>query len=266
MAGILVSAALHSGVALAAVCWSLAFQRVATWPTQAGPNSISLVASMSSRGDRDDGEVTRDATEASLNLPRSLQSTAPRDDRQASAPRSVVQRDAPAPAGATSRVLDPAESDDRLLASIEPMLLRAVIDRTDDGGSEREAALPRARFSPLLQLDEVRVALRSEPSPSSEALSGADLDQQPSIVYNPAPQYPHDAWRRRQTGTVALAVTIATNGTVREARIYRSSGVAALDDAAMAAIARWRFQPARHLGRAIECTVEVPIRFTLPER
>jgi protein TonB len=45
--------------------------------------------------------------------------------------------------------------------------------------------------------------------------------------------------------------------------VVRSSGVASLDQAAQAAVSRWRFTPASSGGRAVEATVEVPVVFRL---
>jgi len=45
--------------------------------------------------------------------------------------------------------------------------------------------------------------------------------------------------------------------------VEESSGVASLDDAAAAAVRRWRFRPARRNGTPVRATVQVPVRFAL---
>ncbi|MFW6162471.1 MAG: energy transducer TonB, partial [Planctomycetota bacterium] len=50
-----------------------------------------------------------------------------------------------------------------------------------------------------------------------------------------------------------------------EVRVARSSGHAVLDEAAVAAVRRWRFTPARAGGAAVTAEVEIPIRFRLSD-
>ena len=83
---------------------------------------------------------------------------------------------------------------------------------------------------------------------------------------NPPPAYPLIARRRGQQGRVLLRLEVAADGTASQAAVVRSSGVDALDRAARAAVARWRFQPARRGGRAVAATVEVPVVFRLDDR
>ena len=80
---------------------------------------------------------------------------------------------------------------------------------------------------------------------------------------NPAPPYPFAARRRGQEGRVLLQVEVLPSGDAGIVRIEKSSGVASLDEAASEAVRRWRFHPARHNGRPVPATVQVPIRFAL---
>jgi len=57
------------------------------------------------------------------------------------------------------------------------------------------------------------------------------------------PVYPPQALAARAEGTVKLAYLVRADGTVREAVVRKTSGNAALDEAARAALAKCRFQP-----------------------
>lgn len=103
----------------------------------------------------------------------------------------------------------------------------------------------------------------SIPSPASAASAGADNAQPARIVFNPAPAYPPEALAARQTGRVVVRVTVTVEGTVKQARLHRSSGIASLDAAALAAVRNWRFQPAMLDGLRVERDLAVPVRFTL---
>ncbi|REK24020.1 MAG: TonB family protein [Planctomycetota bacterium] len=91
---------------------------------------------------------------------------------------------------------------------------------------------------------------------------GARVDQLPQkLPNNPPPLYPADALRGRWEGRVMIRVTVTTDGTVRNASIYRSSGWRSLDAAALGAVTNWRFSPARRAGQAVNHEVVVPVRF-----
>ena len=57
------------------------------------------------------------------------------------------------------------------------------------------------------------------------------------------PVYPPQALAARVEGTVTLGLLVKADGTVREAVVRKTSGNAALDEAARAAYAKCRFQP-----------------------
>ena len=80
---------------------------------------------------------------------------------------------------------------------------------------------------------------------------------------NPAPAYPTAAKQARQEGTVTLEVEVSTAGLPTKVSLARSSGFPALDQAALAAVRRWKFEPARTAGVAVKGHVVVPLRFEL---
>ena len=57
----------------------------------------------------------------------------------------------------------------------------------------------------------------------------------------PRPAYPDGARRRGVEGTSHVALRLAASGRVEEVRLHRSAGDERLDDAALAAVRRWRF-------------------------
>ena len=85
----------------------------------------------------------------------------------------------------------------------------------------------------------------------------------PGAPGNPPPRYPESARRQGREGQVILAVRLAPDGSVLEVQVDRSSGHRALDDAARAAVRRWRFQPAVGAAQGQAASVHVPITFRL---
>jgi protein TonB len=85
----------------------------------------------------------------------------------------------------------------------------------------------------------------------------------PSYREAPKPQYPETARRGGKEGRVLLRVLVNEEGRSAFVEVNLSSGVEALDQAAVAAIKRWRFAPARNGGQPVESWVRIPIDFRL---
>jgi protein TonB len=89
------------------------------------------------------------------------------------------------------------------------------------------------------------------------------ISARPRYRRNPEPPYPAIARRRRQQGLVLLAVEVDASGSPTAVEVQASSGFAALDAAAVAAVKEWEFEPGRLDGAPVASRVEVPIRFEL---
>ncbi|MET0845889.1 MAG: energy transducer TonB [Pseudomonas sp.] len=80
---------------------------------------------------------------------------------------------------------------------------------------------------------------------------------------NLAPEYPSLALRRGWEGTVLLRVHVLASGKPGEIQIQKSSGRDQLDEAALAAVKRWSFVPAKQGDIAQDGWVNVPIDFKI---
>ncbi|NQU11143.1 energy transducer TonB [bacterium] len=98
--------------------------------------------------------------------------------------------------------------------------------------------------------------------PATE-VPGALTLSQPTYLDNPAPVYPPLARRRGWEGVTVLRVEVLADGTPRGIGVVRSSGHRVLDNTALAAVRRWRFQPARRGAQPVISQLEIPIRFQL---
>jgi TonB family protein len=83
----------------------------------------------------------------------------------------------------------------------------------------------------------------------------------PKPLHQPKPEYPDLARKRGIEGTVLLQVLVGLDGSVKEVKVMR--GIEGLDQAAIEAVKKWRFQPAHSKGEPIECWVAAPIWFHL---
>jgi protein TonB len=105
---------------------------------------------------------------------------------------------------------------------------------------------------------------------SAEALiPGALRADEPPVLLEDTPPfvYPRSAWAQRIQGNVLLRLYVDAGGRAvpESASVARTSGVPALDSAALAAVPSLRFQPARRGGRAVGSSVRFPVLYRHPD-
>lgn len=135
--------------------------------------------------------------------------------------------------------------------ALTPPPVMAVAKRADAPASFVVAQQPEPVAAPLVQTPV------AAPAPITAARFDADYLQ------NPKPVYPPMSRRMGEEGKVVLRVRVSAHGLPLAVEIRQSSGFPRLDDAAKAAVERWRFVPARQGDEAIEASVLVPLSFTL---
>jgi protein TonB len=82
---------------------------------------------------------------------------------------------------------------------------------------------------------------------------------------NRPPDYPAEAKRRGWQGKLMLRVEVSAAGAALGVTVATSSGHQVLDDAAVAAVAKWRFVPATRAGEPVAAAAEVPVAFRLED-
>ena len=95
---------------------------------------------------------------------------------------------------------------------------------------------------------------------SSEALSGL---ARPLGGYQVKPRYPESARRAGVQGVTTLRVHVLENGRVSEVLVEESAGFRDLDQAAMEAVKKWLFEPARRGKDPVSVWVMLPVKFEL---
>ena len=85
----------------------------------------------------------------------------------------------------------------------------------------------------------------------------------PKVLDWTDPPYPEQARRQGVEGTVVLQLTVGADGSPGDVRVSRSSGHAALDEAAIAHVRRARFSPALKDGKAVPMPMTFRVKFHL---
>ena len=97
-------------------------------------------------------------------------------------------------------------------------------------------------------------------SGSGEALSGL---ARPLGGYQVKPRYPESARRAGAQGITTLRVRVLENGRVGEVLVEQSAGFRDLDVAAMEAVKKWLFDPAKRGKDPVSVWVMLPVKFEL---
>lgn len=84
----------------------------------------------------------------------------------------------------------------------------------------------------------------------------------PRVVYSPDPVFSEEARKAKFQGTVVLWLIVGVDGRTRDIRIQRSLGMG-LDENAIDAIRRWRFDPGRKDGVPVAVQVNIEVNFQL---
>ncbi len=84
----------------------------------------------------------------------------------------------------------------------------------------------------------------------------------PRVIYDPDPDYSDAARKAKHQGTVVLWVIIGTDGRPREINVRRSLGMG-LDEKAVEAVRRWKFDPAKKDGQAVAVQISIEVNFRL---
>lgn len=168
------------------------------------------------------------------------------------APPAIVRAVAPAPRNVAPRPLaqPPRPVAPPIPAVAEPAPLRAAVAHPESTEPAPVAA-PAATPTPIAAAPAAPVF-----APTPPRFDAAYLN-------NPAPAYPPLARRMGEQGRVLLRVLVSTVGAADRIELKQGSGSPRLDDAALEAVRRWRFVPARQGGEAVAAWVLVPISFNL---
>lgn len=78
-------------------------------------------------------------------------------------------------------------------------------------------------------------------------------------------EYPFFARVFGREGATELAFTVSADGTVRDAKVAKSSGSDGLDDAALGCVAKWHYRPAVRDGQLIDAPMTVKVAWNLDD-
>jgi protein TonB len=99
------------------------------------------------------------------------------------------------------------------------------------------------------------------PAPEPEAIRIGGNVKAPKLVRNVPPEYPMLAQQARVQGFVVLEARVGPDGAVQSVRVLRS--IPLLDEAAIAAVRQWRYQPLLLNGQPMPFILSVTVSFKI---
>jgi periplasmic protein TonB len=190
--------------------------------------------------------------------PKRAPSTAARLARSLTTPlQKVAEAMAPAPAVSTPPVSTPAAPEmPPPAASAAPGAgMTASTEPVAAPGPSAGTGAPSAVSAPAVVAS----------APSRDTGTGGAITQsaRPQGGYQVRPSYPSSALRQGIQGTTMLKVHVLIDGRVGDVVVQQSAGHPDLDQAAIEAVRRWRFEPARRGSDPVAMWVLLPVQFQI---
>lgn len=163
----------------------------------------------------------------------------------------------------------PPEIPPRVLPRVSPPKARAAVPNPVAASNDAAPAFvpmpeaPSIAATPAIAIDSAPVVATAPPTPEPATPPVAAPRFEAAYLDNVPPAYPSLARQFREQGVVMLDVRVTPAGRADAVEIRKSSGSTRLDAAARAAVAHWRFVPARQGDTPVTAWVVVPIRFAL---
>jgi len=96
------------------------------------------------------------------------------------------------------------------------------------------------------------------------AVSVSSLDNPPRTRFQKEPVYPHTMKTSGTSGTVWVEFVVDETGRVHDARVVKSTHPG-FEDATLAAVSMWRFEPGKRKGLPVRFRMSIPVVFNLTD-
>ncbi len=111
--------------------------------------------------------------------------------------------------------------------------------------------------------DDVESLPPPPPPPSEQAQEFYAFDEPPMLIKSINPRYPDLARQAGIEGTVLIEVLVNEEGKIEQARVIQSDVTPAMEKAALEAVKKFLFKPAKQRTVPVPARMAIPIRFKL---
>jgi TonB family protein len=170
----------------------------------------------------------------------------------------------------TEKLLEAIEIPIEIIEQIRPPdeVVRSIvnIEIIDDdlSGDDSDDNILTIDTIDITRMD-MSVVIAAPPPVRQQTPRGVRFEEAPVVLRGANPTFPEHLRRIGSQATVILEVEILIDGSIGEIEVLVSSrsGVGGFDEAAIAAVRQWEFQPARNGGQPVACWIRIPINFSL---
>jgi len=135
-----------------------------------------------------------------------------------------------------------------------PAAISDAMTPTESASAEKTAA-------------ETRRAAKREREKTAKTVAKAEtMSRDASLINEPKPSYPPEAYRAREEGTVVVMAQVDAMGNANDVTVVKRSSSRTLDRAAVSEVRKWKFKPAMKNGKAVASNVRVPVDYKLADQ
>jgi TonB family protein len=84
----------------------------------------------------------------------------------------------------------------------------------------------------------------------------------PSVITKVDPEYSEEARKAKYSGSVMLSIIVNTDGKAEDIKVVKSLGMG-LDEKAIEAVQKWRFNPGKNKGVPVKVRAQIEVNFRL---
>ena len=139
---------------------------------------------------------------------------------------------------------------------------QAALGRRDFSGGEHWLGEARAAGADAAAVAALETDLHSAAAEAQQAAAYVNESALTRTRYV-APKFPEEAQLRGIEGWVELHFLVGTDGTVSELTVVGAQQVGVFEQAALDAVAQWRYQPVQHDGQPVSQRAQLRLRFTV---
>jgi protein TonB len=152
----------------------------------------------------------------------------------------------------------------------EPRKMPRVPRSAGLASAPQSAAAPRPRATlsaPSFEMAPSKmatgIAAFAPLAPPRSEFDLSQVDTQPQLVGRVHPTYPYEARQKNLQGVVIVRFLVDAEGRVTRASVVEARPAQVFEQAALDAVRKWRFQPARIDSERVATWMSVPIRFKM---
>lgn len=142
----------------------------------------------------------------------------------------------------------------------QPIKVRQALEFRFEPSKEEADFSPK--LAPAVEVTRPQPFERAALQPNSTVYHVGHGITAPKAVFAPDPKYDKQARKGKHQGTCVLSMIVGPDGLPRDIRVTRAIGKG-LDEKAVEAVQKWKFEPAIKDGRPVAVAINVEVQFRL---